>query len=335
MLAWPFQPIYRGDDKWDRVFLLPPSAFKIWWYHYACEEGQRRESWPGTKTLCKKLGLNKDTLANHRRWLVENKWLVKVRETRTDGEFGVPVYRCEVGTVPEKIRDGRRKNRIRKNRMPSDPKSSASDGIRNLRIRIRDTNTTPESETVESVQSVPSSPVGQSSTLFEDSQTLLVEQEPENHPELEPLEKEALWDGGPFFALMEHLGKINDPEDSLKLADLMDDPEFNITLLWLFAKSNKWLERIQTWNDFFKKWRFVKNSYHRWMSKAQESELFDPVEQVDYLTSVLKKKQSAKECKPNDHKSTAANCLKNAVNNPSGEKDEEVSKGFDIEEDAV
>lgn len=97
----PWQPLYVSP-KWDILFQMPANALKVWLYHYA-RENRQRESWPSLKRITKACGMHQDTVVDARRWLRDNGWLVKVREiVREDGEFNIPVFRVERGTIPEK-----------------------------------------------------------------------------------------------------------------------------------------------------------------------------------------------------------------------------------------
>jgi hypothetical protein len=102
----PFKKFYC--DRPD-VFLIPPSALKIWLFHYT-REGKDRRSWPSVETLMKKCGIAKDdTVYKWRAWLQENGWLKKVGEIppkHNTGEFAVPIFRVTRGTVPQQTGDG-------------------------------------------------------------------------------------------------------------------------------------------------------------------------------------------------------------------------------------
>ena len=96
------------------VFLLPPAAFKIWLYHYS-REGSARESWPGIKTLCEKLNLDRHSVCRWRGWLIANGWLERIGERQgSNGRFSVPVFKVTRGSIPAKNQDGRALNRVRK-----------------------------------------------------------------------------------------------------------------------------------------------------------------------------------------------------------------------------
>lgn len=120
MSGRPFKKFHCDQDD---VFLIPPIAFKIWMYHYT-REGKERKSWPSREVICKKLNISIDTLKKWRKWLVANKWLVPVgqRNART-GEFSVPVFMVDEGTVEGEINHG---NRGRKHPPPSRVKNTAA-----------------------------------------------------------------------------------------------------------------------------------------------------------------------------------------------------------------
>jgi hypothetical protein len=101
----PFKRFYC--DQKD-VFLLPPTAFKIWVYHYT-REGIERQSWPSRETICKELNISLGALKAGRKLLVKTGWLVPVgqRDARS-GEFAVPVFMVDEGTVVQKMVYGNR-----------------------------------------------------------------------------------------------------------------------------------------------------------------------------------------------------------------------------------
>lgn len=95
-----FQKFFVGPE-WDDCFRMPNAAFKVWMRHYAREQGGKRESWPSLLRLALECDMSKETVVVARRWLVANGWLVKVRERNSShGEFGVPVFRVEHGSIP-------------------------------------------------------------------------------------------------------------------------------------------------------------------------------------------------------------------------------------------
>jgi hypothetical protein len=90
-----WQPFYVGDE-WRKVFLIPASAFKVWWYHYS-RENKRRESWPSIGLIAAECDLERKTVFAARKWLVDNGWLVEVRRLENSN---IPVYRVEKGIAP-------------------------------------------------------------------------------------------------------------------------------------------------------------------------------------------------------------------------------------------
>jgi hypothetical protein len=87
------------------VFLLPPTAFKVWMYHYS-REGAERKSWPSRETTCRDLNIGMKALKAARKWLIENGWLKLVgQRDLTSGEFTVPVFQVDEGTVPRTQKD--------------------------------------------------------------------------------------------------------------------------------------------------------------------------------------------------------------------------------------
>jgi hypothetical protein len=94
----PFKKFFCDRPE---AFLLPPAAFKIWMYHYARENADRK-SWPSIETLMKKCKLGRKAVYRWRSWLQRNGWLVKTGEIRgrNHGEFGVPIFTVKRGTIP-------------------------------------------------------------------------------------------------------------------------------------------------------------------------------------------------------------------------------------------
>lgn len=86
-------------EEWDLVYLLPPVAFKIWWFHYRCEVLDR-ESWPGEDTICQMLGIeDRKTLFIHRKWLKDHGWLVQTSRAYRGHN---PTFRVERGWIPNR-----------------------------------------------------------------------------------------------------------------------------------------------------------------------------------------------------------------------------------------
>lgn len=95
----PFKKFFC--DRMD-VFRLPHPAFKVWMYHYKCEQKDRK-SWPSIETIAEDCGLNKKTVVDQRRWLLENGWIERLGERQpTSGKFGVMEFRVKRGTIPNK-----------------------------------------------------------------------------------------------------------------------------------------------------------------------------------------------------------------------------------------
>jgi hypothetical protein len=97
----PFKKMYCDRPE---VFLLPPSAFKVWMYHYI-REGTTRESWPSLPTICEALDMNEETVKKARKYLKENGWLKQVgsKTSRDSGKFKVPVLQVTRGVIPPQV----------------------------------------------------------------------------------------------------------------------------------------------------------------------------------------------------------------------------------------
>jgi hypothetical protein len=133
-LGRPYRPFYSDREE---IFLVPPAAFKIWMYHYKCEGQETRESWPSIETLCEKCDLNESTVLKYRKWLLDNGWLVQTGYVNSrHGHFAVPKFRVRRGTVPEKIRDGREKNRPGRNQARTVPTESGSVAPEKIRTEV-------------------------------------------------------------------------------------------------------------------------------------------------------------------------------------------------------
>jgi len=95
--ARPFKKVYCDRPE---VFLLPPTAFKLWMYHYI-REGQSRESWCSLMTISTALGMSDKTVKKARKFLLDNGWMKKTgTRNRSNGEFKVPIMMVMRGTIP-------------------------------------------------------------------------------------------------------------------------------------------------------------------------------------------------------------------------------------------
>lgn len=88
---------------------MPHVAFKIWMYHYVCEQDQGptpRQSWPSVPEIMRSCGIKKrDTVFEWRSWLVDNGWLTKLGERPSrQGSYAVPIYRVTRGYIPDPSR---------------------------------------------------------------------------------------------------------------------------------------------------------------------------------------------------------------------------------------
>jgi hypothetical protein len=136
---------------WDDIYRMPAPALKIWLYHYR-KEGKNQTSWMRRETICRNLEISKGTLHTWREWLVQNGWLEKMGERSSGGEFSIPIFRTCQGDIPskkadkrqnndtskartvsEKIRRGKKLNRVGNNQTPSGLKKS--DAVRSEKIR--------------------------------------------------------------------------------------------------------------------------------------------------------------------------------------------------------
>lgn len=125
----PFKKFYCDRDE---VFLLPPAAFKLWWFYYK-HESAKRESWLSRETIVKKCGLDKDAVTKWRNWLVSNGWMKKVGEHKTPGHFfGVPIMQITRGTIPT-ISDGRGKSKASRATQFKRREITATDATENFR----------------------------------------------------------------------------------------------------------------------------------------------------------------------------------------------------------
>jgi len=102
----PFKKFYCDRDE---VFLLPPTAFKLWMFYYRLE-GAKREGWADRDTICRKCDLSLKTVKITKMWLIEHQWLRQVgtHETRNGGL--IPVMQVTRGTIPA-TPDGRGKSK--------------------------------------------------------------------------------------------------------------------------------------------------------------------------------------------------------------------------------
>lgn len=93
-----FKPFYVADPYWRELFLLPPNAFKVWLYHYG-RENLDNESWPSVALIASECDLNRKTVFEARRWLLEHGWLIKVRQFDVRGG-SMPVFCVDKGRIP-------------------------------------------------------------------------------------------------------------------------------------------------------------------------------------------------------------------------------------------
>jgi len=95
-----FKKFFVGGE-WDRVFLLPQPAFKLWMFYYRLE-GAKREGWATRKTISEKCDIDKDTVTYWRNWLVENGWMRKIRDHVTPNNplAMTPIMCVRQGTIP-------------------------------------------------------------------------------------------------------------------------------------------------------------------------------------------------------------------------------------------
>jgi hypothetical protein len=92
----PFKKFFCDRDD---IFSIPDKAFKIWMYHYKCEQADRK-SWPSSETVADKCNLNRKTVFKYRQWLLDNGWLKKIDKKKgSHGQFSVPVFQVTRGTV--------------------------------------------------------------------------------------------------------------------------------------------------------------------------------------------------------------------------------------------
>jgi len=90
------KPLFTGEE-WDDIYALPPTALKVWLFHYRCEINGR-ESWPGEDLICHKLCICRDTLADNRKWLKDHGWLVQTSPAYRGHN---PTFRVERGWIPD------------------------------------------------------------------------------------------------------------------------------------------------------------------------------------------------------------------------------------------
>jgi hypothetical protein len=97
----PFKKFFC--DRRDTL-KMPHVAFKIWMYHYVCEQDEGptpRESWPSVPTIMETCGIKKrDTVFEWRSWLVDNGWLQRRGEKSVNKKYSIPIFRVTRGTVP-------------------------------------------------------------------------------------------------------------------------------------------------------------------------------------------------------------------------------------------
>ena len=116
MANTPFKKLLIGG-KWDDVYLLPPLAFKLWFYYWRLE-GKTREGWAPRLRIAEKLHMNKDTVTTWREYLQDHGWLELVGYHKAkgvnEGAKGIPIMRVRHG-VRDTIIDTNRTNKGWKN----------------------------------------------------------------------------------------------------------------------------------------------------------------------------------------------------------------------------
>jgi len=127
----PFKKFFVGGE-WDRVFLLPQPAFKLWMFYYRLE-GAKREGWATRKTISEKCDIDKDTVTYWRNWLVENGWMRKIRDHVTPNNplAMTPIMCVRQGTIPT-AKQGRGQAAASKANLKRGRKSPVPDGSGNL-----------------------------------------------------------------------------------------------------------------------------------------------------------------------------------------------------------
>jgi len=104
MTATKKRPFKKFFCDRPEAFLLPPAAFKIWMYHFARENADRK-SWPSVETVMEKCDLGRKAVYQWRAWLQKNGWLVRVGEKRsTRGQFSVPMFMVRRGLIQGQTR---------------------------------------------------------------------------------------------------------------------------------------------------------------------------------------------------------------------------------------
>jgi len=115
------KPFKMIDCTRKEFLAMPPNALKIWLYYYL-REGAERKAWGSEENICEVTRMNRDTMRKWRGWLEDNGWLKLIgHRDEESGDFAVPVYRVDEGTLPAAesfgyghSEDSRRKFRTRK-----------------------------------------------------------------------------------------------------------------------------------------------------------------------------------------------------------------------------
>jgi len=118
----PTKPFKKLDCQRKTFLRLPPNALKIWLYYFLREKEERR-AWASEEDICDVTAMNRDTMRKWRNWLETNGWLQLLghRDPQT-GEFAVPIYRVDEGTIPESVGYGHSEDSRRKFRLRQPPK---------------------------------------------------------------------------------------------------------------------------------------------------------------------------------------------------------------------
>lgn len=118
----PTKPFKKLDCQRKTFLRLPPNALKIWLYYFL-REGEERRAWASEEDICDVTAMNRDTMRKWRNWLETNGWLQLLghRDPQT-GEFAVPIYRVDEGTIPESFGYGHSEDSRRKFRLRQPPK---------------------------------------------------------------------------------------------------------------------------------------------------------------------------------------------------------------------
>ena len=89
------RPAFKQIDCVDlrRLAGLPPSALKVWLYHYG-RSGEDGTSFAALKTIASDTNQNLETVKLARKWLRSNGWVIDEGGHRTGGRASVRVIRC-------------------------------------------------------------------------------------------------------------------------------------------------------------------------------------------------------------------------------------------------